>query len=404
MKKYFNFAFASAIALIGTCGFTACSSSEDAEVAQVPDNPTYDPVTRTVTTQFVLNVSSASNDNATRQSADIVQKNSNFRGMQDAKLIGLATGKVYDSENPTKWLAPYAGGTTQTDWTTGSDIKSKVYDLGTLYGSNAVDNTGDKNKDESSHRVVELTLPITTDAMLVYGRAIPDETVAMNGKVTMPASYAAPENITFGLCSRLEESDAYQQTCNLAALIFDRILLSEVAAHPKPDEPTPRNGYTQKADMPALKWRVIGTMTQTQIDALKPLQQKLAIAYKVIRDTYRDAGSVHAGSSAAICSVIDDIYSTASEVAGATATNDEELNAQRLADVILTRIGYYFDRTVVPTTFKNLGEVNTDGTPKHILVSNSIVTEAQFQSGGSYAKVSDAYLKGYPMLRFPMHI
>ena len=396
MKKYFNFAFASAIALIGTCGFTACSSSEDAEVAQVPDNPTYDPVTRTVTTQFVLNVSSASNDNATRQSADIVQKNSNFRGMQDAKLIGLATGKVYDSENPTKWLAPYAGGTTQTDWTTGSDIKSKVYDLGTLYGSNAVDNTGDKNKDESSHRVVELTLPITTDAMLVYGRAIPDETVAMNGKVTMPASYAAPENITFGLCSRLEESDAYQQTCNLAALIFDRILLSEVAAHPKPDEPTPRNGYTQKADMPALKWRVIGTMTQTQIDALKPLQQKLAIAYKVIRDTYRDAGSVHAGSSAAICSVIDDIYSTASEVAGATATNDEELNAQRLADVILTRIGYYFDRSVVPTTFKNLGEVKTDGTPKHILVSNSIVTEAQFQSGGSYAKVSDAYLKGYP--------
>lgn len=397
MKKYFNFAFASAIALIGTCGFTACSSSEDAaEVAQVPDNPTYDPVTRTVTTQFVLNVSSASNDNATRQSADIVQKNSNFRGMQDAKLIGLATGKTYDSGNPTKWLAPYAGGTTQTDWTTGSDIKSKVYDLGTLYGSNAVDNTGDKNEKESSHRVVELTLPITTDAMLVYGRAIPDETVAMNGKVTMPASYAAPENITFGLCSRLEESDAYQQTCNLAALIFDRILLSEVAAHALPAIPTPRNGYTQKADMPELKWRVIGTMTQAQIDALKPLQQKLAIAYKVIRDTYRDAGSVHAGSSAAICSVIDDIYSTASEVAGATATNDEELNAQRLADVIITRIGYYFDRTVVPTTFKNLGEVATDGTPKHILVSNNIVTAAQFQPGGSYALVSDAYLKGYP--------
>ncbi len=397
MKKYFNFAFASAIALIGTCGFTACSSSDDvAEVAQVPDNPTYDPVTRTVTTQFVLNVSSASNDNATRQSADIVQKNSNFRGMQDAKLIGLATGKTYDSGDPTKWLAPYAGGTTQTDWTTGSDIKSKVYDLGTLYGSNAVDNTGDKNEKESSHRVVELTLPITTDAMLVYGRAIPDETVALNGKVTMPASYAAPENITFGLCSRLEESDAYQQTCNLAALIFDRILLSEVAAHVLPATPTPRNGYTQKADMPELKWRVIGTMTQAQIDALKPLQQKLAIAYKVIRDTYRDAGSVHAGSSAAICSVIDDIYSTASEVAGATATNDEELNAQRLADVIITRIGYYFDRNVVPTTFKNLGEVATDGTPKHILVSNNIVTAAQFQPGGSYALVSDAYLKGYP--------
>ena len=375
MKKLFNYALMGAIALTGATMFAGCSGSDD---------------------QFVLNVAANTSDNTTRQSATIVQKNANFRGMQDAKLIGLATGKVYDSGNPTKWLAPYAGGTTQTDWTTGSDIKSKVYDLGTLYSSNAVDNTGDKNKDESSHRVVELTLPSNTDAMLVYGRAIPDETVALNGKVSMPASYAAPENITFGLCSRLEKSAAYQQTCNLAALIFDRILLSEVAAHPLPAIPTPRNGYTQKADMPELKWRVIGTMTQTQIDALKPLQQKLAIAYKVIRDTYKDAGSVHAGSSAAICSVIDDIYSTASEVAGATATNDEELNAQRLADVIITRIGYYFDRTVVPTTFKNLGEVATDGTPKHILVSNNIVTAAQFQSGGSYAMVSDAYLKGYP--------
>ena len=397
MKKYFNFAFLSAIALTGTIGFTACSSSDDsvAENSKVADNPTYDPVARTVTTKFVLNVSSAANGNTTRQSAVIVQKNANFRGIQDAKLIGLATGKTYESGNPTKWLAPFAGETTTTDWTA-EGVKSKVYDLGTLYGSNAVDNTGDKNKEESSHRVVELTLPVSTDAMLVYGRAIPDENVALNGKVSMPASYVAPENIAFGLCSRLEATDAYEQTCNLAALIFDRILLSEVAAHPLPATPTPRNGYTQKADMPALKWRVIGTMTPTQIDALKPLQQKLAIAYKVIRETYKDAGSVHAGSSSSICTVIDDIYSTAYEVAGATATNDEELNAQRLADVIITRIGYYFDRTVVPTTFKNLGEVATDGTPKHILVSNNIVTAAQFQSGGSYAMVTDAYLKGYP--------
>ena len=397
MKKYFNFAFASAIALIGTCGFTACSSSEDAaEVAQVPDNPTYDPVEKTVTTKFVLNVSSAANNNTTRQSADIVQKNANFRGMQDAKLIGLATGKVYDSENPTKYLAPYNGETTQTGWESGSNVKAKVYDLGTLYGNTAVDNTGTKNETESSHRVVELTLPLTTDAMLVYGRAIPDETVALNGKVTMPTNYAAPENITFGLVPRLEESDAYQQTCNLAALIFNRILLSEVAAHALPATPTPRNGYTQKANMPELKWRVIGTKTQTEIDALKPLQQKLAIAYKTIRDTYKDAGSVHAGSSASICSVIDDIYSTAKEVADATATNDEELNAQRLADVIITRIGYYFDRTTVPTTFKNLGEVETDGTPKHTLVYNEAATAAQFAPGGIYAKVTDAYIKGYP--------
>ena len=387
MKKYFNYAFAGAIALLGASVFTACSSESGMDSVNNA-NPTYDPATQSVTTQFVLNVSSATGG-ITRQSADIVQKNSNFRGMQDAKLVGLATGKA------STFLAPYNGETTQTDWTTGSDIKAKVYDLGTLYGSTAVNNTGDKNRDESSHRVVELTLPVTTDAMLVYGRAIPDETVALNGKVTMPTSYSAPENITFGLVPRLEESAAYTQTCNLAALIFNRIMLSEVAAHAKPATPTPRNGYTQKADMPELKWRVIGTKTDAQIDALAPLQQNLATAYKVIRDTYKNS-SVHAGSSVAICNIIDDIYSIANSVANATATNDDELNAQRLADVILARIGYYFNRTSTPTIFNNLGEYATETSPIHYLVANGAAAETDFTGNGKYAKVTSAYLQGYP--------
>ena len=386
-----NFAYTSAIALLSAVFFAACSSSD--ETALDTTNPNYNPEEKSVTTKFVLNVSSAAN--TMRQTSSIVQKNSNFRGFQDAKLIGLATGKVYDSEDASKWLAPYAGGTTQTDWTTGSNIKAKVYDLGTLYGTTAVDNTDDKNEKKSSHRVVELTLPVTTDAMLVYGRAIPDDNVALNGKVTMPASYAAPENITFGLVPRLEESAAYTQTCNLAALIFNRIMLSEVAAHDVPESPTPRNGYTQKANMPALKWRVIGTKTQEEIDALAPLQQNLAIAYKVIRDTYKNS-SVHSGSSASICNIIDDIYSIANSVANATATNDDELNAQRLADDIIARIGYYFNRASNPTIFNNLGEYSTETSPIYYLVTKGAASEADFQSNGKYGKVTSASLQGYP--------
>lgn len=390
MKKYLTYAFAGAIALAGASGFTACSSDSLSDLSGGNTNPTYNAATNTVTTQFVLNVAANTNDNSTRQSATIVQKNANFRGMQDAKLVGLATGKA------NTFIAPYNGEDTQTDWTTGSNIKAKVYDLGTLYNPTAVNNTGDKNKEESSHRVVELTLPVTTDAMLVYGRAIPDDDVTLNGKVTMPASYSKPENITFGLVSRLEDSDIYTQTCNLAALLFNRVMLSEVAAHPKPANPTARNGYTQKADMSELKWREIGTLSQTEIDALAPLQQNLATAYKVIRDTYVNSTNVHAGSAAAVCNIIDDIYSIASSVANATATNDDELNAQRLADVIITRINYYFDRSATPTTFKNLGEVETDGTPKHILVANNVAEATDFSAGGKYAKVSTADLQTYP--------
>ena len=396
MKKYFNYALAGAIALTGAVGIASCSSSDDTLAGNDP-NPS-NSVENEVTVQFVLNVSSATSGN-TRQSAATVQQNANFRGIQDAMLIGLSTGKTYSKTTTGEgssvvttyeWTAPFAG------YSTGYDV-IKTYNLGTLYGTTAVDNTGTNNADNSSHRVVELSLPVKTDAMLVYGRAIPGTDVAVNGTVTMPTDYSTPENITFGLVTRLDDSDAYAQTCNLAALLLNRVMLSEVAAHPLPASPTPRNGYTQKANMLALSWREIGTKTEEQIAALAPLQENLAKAYNIIQTTYNDGSNIHAGSAASVCNIIKDIHAIATSVANATATNDDELNAQRLADVILARIGYYFDTTSDPFTFKNLGEVNTDGTPKHVLVANGAAVEGDFASNGKYGKVTDAYLKNFPI-------
>ena len=396
MKKYFNYALAGAIALTGAVGIASCSSSDDTLAGNDP-NPS-NSVENEVTVQFVLNVSSATSGN-TRQSAETVQQNANFRGIQDAMLIGLSTGKTYSKTTTGEgssvvttyeWTAPFAG------YSTGYDV-IKTYNLGTLYGTTAVDNTGTNNADNSSHRVVELSLPVKTDAMLVYGRAIPGTDVAVNGTVTMPTDYSTPENITFGLVTRLDDSDAYAQTCNLAALLLNRVMLSEVAAHPLPASPTPRNGYTQKANMLALSWREIGTKTDDEIAALAPLQENLAKAYNIIQTTYNDGSNIHAGSAASVCNIIKDIHAIATSVANATATNDDELNAQRLADVILARIGYYFDTSSDPFTFKNLGEVNTDGTPKHVLVANGAAVEGDFASNGKYGKVTDAYLKNFPI-------
>lgn len=388
MKKNLMFAMFGAIALTGSVGLTSCSSNEDV----VDVNPTYDPATNSVTTKFVLNVN-PTEQGTTRQSASTVQKATNFRGLQDAMLIGLSTGKTYSSTNPTYWLAPFDGNST-AEYTV-----NKSYDLGTLYGTTAVDNNPETdNANNSSHRVVELTLPVQTDAMLVYGRAIPGDDVEENGKVTMPTSYSTPENITFKLVTRLgDNSEAYNQTCNLAALLMNRVMLSQVAAHPLPATPTPRAGYTQKADMDALSWRELGTKTDAQIAALAPLQENLAKAYNVIQTTYTDGNNIHAGSAASVCGIIKDVYAIATSVAEATATNDDELNAQRLADVILARIGFYFDTASDPFTFKNLGEVATDGTPKHTLVTNGAATAADFATGGKFAKVTDAYLKNFPI-------
>lgn len=354
MKKLFNYALFGAIALTGTFGFTACSSSEETATADV--NPTFDPATNSVTTQFVLNVN-PSEQGTTRQAAATVQKASNFRGMKDAKLIGLSTGKA------NTFLAPFLGNST------GFDVK-RTYDLGTLYATGSVDNAGNNNADNSSHRVVELTLPLKTDAMLVYGRAIPvtkasgTSTVTdeeENGSVVYNVA-ATPESTTFDLVARMGDATAYTQCCLMAAAILNQIMLSQVEAHDmtNPITRTNENGsYTQEAALSALTWREIGIKTDEEIALLAPLQQNLARAYSVIRNTYKSTEAVNSGSAASLCKMMKDVYAIASSVAGAVATSDDELNAQRLADEIKGRIERFFNRDDVAFPFRSVGTAST---------------------------------------------
>ena len=400
MKKFFNLTLLSAIALTGTSVFTGCSSSDDiilpVEQKKVADNPTYDPVGQTVTTQFVLNISAATNNN-TRQTATTVQRNANFRGMKDAKLIGLATNSSY--------LAPYAGGTTTTDWNATSGIKSKMYDLGTLYGANAVSNTGTDNADNSSHRVVELTLPLTTDAMLVYGRAIPSGTDEENGKVVYNVT-TAPENTTFDLVSRLGDNNAkYVQTCNLAALVLNRIMLSEIAertysvGNEYKTTVSGTDGYKQTENLAALSWRELGAATTT----LAPLQENLAMLYKAITGFTTFGGTapsnsdavVRSGSASAILDMVKDTYKTVKSVYYATPTNDLELNAQRLAYEIMTRIEYYFTLNEgVVNAFRTIGTPSTEGSIAYALVHNNIISTDTYNT--NYGDVTNALFTTFP--------
>ena len=380
-KKYFFFAMMGAIALAGTLGFTACSSEN--EVAAVEDNPTYDPETKSVTAQFVLNVSSATNG-VTRQSATTVQKNANFRGMQDAKLIGLATGN-------SSYLAPFAGGATVTDWSA-AGTKAKTYALGTLYGATAVDNTGTNNADNSSRRVVELTLPLTTDAMLVYARAIPNGSDEENGKVTVNITNN-PENITFDLVSRLaDRQTSYNETCNLAALIINRILSSEVGGAAA--GVYTHAGHTNAEALPAISWRGIGK-TLKDGGTLPPLQENLAAVYNAI--TTLGAGEVRAGSASAVCSMIYHIYETLTTTLNAIPTTDDELNAQHLAEVIKGRVDNYFEvgATEAATEYRNIGNATTPNTIINGLVTVAgVMTIEQYNS--QFSNVEHGDLMGLP--------
>jgi len=330
-------------------------------------NPTFDPAKNEVTTQFVLNVN-PSEQGTTRQAATTVQKAKNFRGMKDAKLIGLSTGKA------NTFLAPFLGNST------GFDVK-RTYDLGTLYANGSVDNDPESdNAENSSHRVVELTLPLKTDAMLVYGRAIPvtkasgTSTVTdeeENGSVVYNVD-ATPENTTFDLVARMADATAYTQCCQVAAAILNRIMLSQVVAHNDMTNPITRvtndtstdpatviGSYTQEAALPALTWREIGIKTDAEIALLAPLQQNLASAYSVIRSTYMSTDAVNSGSAASLCKMMKDVYTIASTVSGAVATSDDELNAQLLADEIKSRIEAFFIRDNAAFPFRQIGTAET---------------------------------------------
>lgn len=345
MKKISIYAFMSAIALTGAVGFTSCSSNDD---VTTDVNPSYDPVAQTVNTKFVLNINPAE-QGTTRQTSTTVQKANNFRGMKDAKLIGLSTGKA------SSFLAPFLSSST------GFDV-NHTYDLGTLYASGSVDNEPESdNADNSSHRVVELTLPLKTDAMLVYGRAIPGTDLEENGSVVYNVA-ATPENTTFTLVPRMSDADAYTQCCDLATAILNRIMLSEVEAKDM-STPIERGNYTQQAALPALTWREIGILEPADIELLAPLQENLAKAYSVIRNTYKNTEAVNSGSAASICNMMKDVYAIASSVADAIPTTDAELNAQRLADEIIGRIQNYFNRDdEINFPFKSVGTATTTNT------------------------------------------
>ena len=375
MKKVLNFALMGAIALTGATMFAGCSSDDE---AVVENNPNYNAVTNEVTAQFVLNVSSATG-NTTRQSADVVQKNANFRGLKDAKLIGLSTGN-------SSYLAPYNGEAT----TDPSYAVKKTYDLGTLYAANAVTNTGTTNRDNSSRRVLQLVLPLQTDAMLVYARAIPSGTDEENGKVGMNIT-ANPENITFSLASRLgAKSTAYEQTLAMSAAIINRVM--SVSLNTAATWINEYNSTTSEGGLDAISWKGLGDAPEGSLVALEEL---LAKAYNEM--TTLGTGEYRAGYAKAVKKMMFDLHQTMTTVYRATATSDKEFNAQRLAFEIKSRIEKYFGGLTAEntTTFHNIGSVGENNTIANSLKEGNFVSD-QADFNTKFGSVTDELLTTFP--------
>ncbi len=155
MKKHFIYATLSAIALFGAVSFSACSSSED--VAE-DINPTYDG--NSVKAQFAISIPSYGKAQ-TRMDATNTQK-SGFLGISNLRLYPFTSSTTSGGEYVVAKASPYSGANVIT-----------VDPIGVSGTGMQVDHTAAQDK-----WYTNVTVPTTTNAFLVYGKATRTGTIS----------------------------------------------------------------------------------------------------------------------------------------------------------------------------------------------------------------------------------
>ncbi len=335
MKKFFNLTLLSAIALTGTSVFTGCSSTEDpiilpVEQQKVADNPTYDPVKGTVTSQFVLNIASDTrNYNSTRAAGTTVQAGGeNFRGIDNTVLFAYKTdGKRF------------------VDATSAAAAAANRYDLGSLVAANSLNNDYDESGKGNSHRILELAVPTGTDAMLFYGKAMRgslDNDEA--GKVTYTVNNSTATAFNFALNQRVATADEnrFKHTAELLAAVMTEIVNAESSyTVATTGEGRIYPDWTGAATLTAT-WKELNPnpTPQGQGRPLSPLEEILYKAFTTL--TTIGNTEMRGGSSKAIITTVKDLQTVVLKVVNAIPTTPYEELGQRVAIDINTRINKFF--------------------------------------------------------------
>ena len=321
MKKNLMFAMFGAIALTGVVELTSCSSSDDV-AADV--NPNYNPETNEVTTQFVLNVANGSSA-TTRQSGTATQASSSlsandFRGIDHSYIMCFKQG--------TDGLSLSAATTAE-----------KSFDMSRIVAAGTLDK-------DNSRRVLEMSLPLNTNTMLFYGKAINEGNTSTDYNTyghlddfTVTDNLA---NVNFQLGRRLTaaQKTCFQEVQNLLATALTCIISTNrgnaaVAATATPAEGIPPYGFDIAAtDVPNLKWSAYVSTTSpvTPSKDITPLELKLGNAYKEM--TTIQTAELRNASGPALKATIQSLWSIVNAVRCATPTNKEEAIAKYMAHLI----------------------------------------------------------------------
>lgn len=334
MKKYFNFAFLGAIALAGTFSITSCSSESG---LAVEDNPTYDPNTKEVTTDFVFNVATG-NTTSTRMTAANTQATLSeaFRGIDKAYLMTFALpnngSHVGDAQSA-----------------------SKNYSLGNVLTAGYLDPNG-TGSTPKSRRVLELALPTGTNTLMFWGKAIKNGTDNAQGKVTWNISQNLAEtSIELGRRIPADNTASGQAAFGQYQDLMAKALTKIVQAQTSYDV-----NYGAVNKQGTLKWSDYVTVSGTgstatmAVKTTDPSNSEVAMCPlgEILGNAFYQMNKIYdkeqrAGSGKAINLMIGDLALIIQKVTGATPMSIEEVIAREVGLAVQSAINGFFTN---PTT------------------------------------------------------
>ena len=321
MKKYFNFAFVSAIALVGAGTFTACSSDSGIIADDSNVSEKYNPATGEVNVDFVMNISSGSGN--TRQTPANTQASitETFRGINNALLA------TFTQAEDGKWIRT-------------ASTAAKTYNMGEILGSGALDPDG-TGSTPKSRRVMELALPTGTNTLMFWGKAIKNGTDKAQGSI----SYTVNKDLSttsFTLNKRIPEGSvaAFTQYKNLIAAVMTKLVDSRE---------TITGTYSSVPFSVNLGWKDYVTYSESKLvrktytpakesgDPDVPMENDalgeiMADAFISLNTIY--AEELRAGAGPAVSRTLGDLYEVINSVASATPTSKSEAITKALADQI----------------------------------------------------------------------
>lgn len=353
-------------------------------------NPNYDPIAKAVTAKFVLNVSTGTGKD-TKTTYEYAQVGGAFLGMDQVHLL------TYDLN-----YSPSVDGKFLFKPMDPSSVATRDFDLGQLFtASDLTDSEGHA----TNSRTLELTLPLETNAVVLYGKALKEKSSDLQGWVSTAGDPANLSTLEFKLQPRMSDSLAF----NAIAFVYSRMLTSLTAAglvnetnffeHQTGtkdrsyafwwpiDENTPTNkegvsngatetnastGRVYTFHSGQLAWKQLGRMYDYAHDgdnttdpmsvanmALSGLGETLGEAYSNLTNikSKESLRELRAGSASAILRTLRDLSTIVEKVYKASPTGWEENVAKLLAAEIKDRIALYTEDSGDALVFKSSDKI-----------------------------------------------